>query len=128
MFLCHNSDEKSTVKGINSLLKEANVRTWLDEEQLAPGLPWQPELEKQIDSVNAVAVFVGKSGIGPWQDFEIRAFLSEFAKRSCPVIPVILNNATEIPELPIFLKQMTWVDLRKDKEKNMMRLVSCFKK
>lgn len=56
---------------------------------------------------------MGQNNTGPWQDMEIRAFLSEFVNRSCPVIPVILENCTKIPELPLFLKQMMWVDMRK---------------
>lgn len=127
VFLCHNSDDKPGIRQLNSWFKEAGIRTWLDEEQLPLGLPWQPELEKQIASVRAACVFVGVNGIGPWQNVEIRAFLSEFAHRGCPVIPVILPNATKVPELPIFLKQMTWIDLRRDYQPNLQRLVDALK-
>jgi hypothetical protein len=40
----------------------------------------------------------------------MRAFLSEFIDRQCPVIPVLLPGAIA-PELPVFLRRMTWVDL-----------------
>lgn len=123
VFLCHNSVDKPIVRRLNEAFSSAGIKTWLDEEQLAPGVPWQPELEKQIGSVRAACVFVGKSGVGPWQDAELRAFLSEFVSRGCPVIPVILPNTREVPELPIFLKQMTWVDLRKQYESNLIKLI-----
>jgi hypothetical protein len=42
----------------------------------------------------------------------MRAFLSEFIDRQCPVIPVLLPEAA-VPELPVFLRRMTWVDLGK---------------
>jgi formylglycine-generating enzyme required for sulfatase activity len=32
--------------------------------------------------------------------------------RDCPVIPVLLPNAPTKPELPLFLRQFTWVDFR----------------
>jgi len=127
LFLCHNSDDKPFVRIINNELKERSVHTWLDEEQLSPGKPWQVELEEQIYTIGSAAVFVGKNGLGPWQENEIRAFLSEFVNRGCPVIPVILPDARQIPELPIFLKQMTWIDLRKDYQGGLERLSSAIK-
>jgi len=39
--------------------------------------------------------------------------LGEFVERKLPVIPVLLPGAPEQPELPLFLKAFTWVDLRK---------------
>ena len=124
VFLCHNSEDKADVRVINASLKNAGVRTWLDEEQLPLGTPWQPELEKQIKNVRSACVFVGSSCLGPWQNAEIRAFLSEFVSRGCPVIPVILPSANKIPELPLFLQQMTWIDLRRNPEINLARLAA----
>lgn len=127
VFLCHNSEDKPAVREINTKLQSAGVATWLDEEQLPPGLPWQPELEKQIGTIRNACVFVGKNGRGPWQDIELRAFINEFANRGCPVIPVILPDATEVPDLPLFLRQMTWIDLRRNYHKNFSRLISALK-
>lgn len=113
VFLCHNTDEKTAVRKFNARLKKRGLVTWLDEEQLRPGQIWQVRLEKEISQIKAVAVFVGESGFGPWQNMEIYAFLSEFAKQRCPIIPVILKECTEVPTLPLFLRQFTWVDCRK---------------
>jgi hypothetical protein len=112
VFLCHNTKDKATVRKINSWLKRKGVRTWLDEEQLIPGCVWQEQLELDVPKIRAVAVFVGESGIGPWQSVEMRAFLSEFVERHCAVIPVILEDCSNVPSLPIFLKQFMWVDFR----------------
>jgi len=43
---------------------------------------------------------------------EIRACLEEFVERGMPVIPVLLPGASDQPELPSFLSQFHWVDLR----------------
>ncbi len=112
VFLCHNSRDKSIVKDIALQLKQRGLRPWLDEWQLRPGLPWQRALEQQIDSIGAAAVFVGPDGFGPWQQMEQEAFLREFVNRGCPVIPVILPGVQTQPDLPKFLKGMTWVDFR----------------
>jgi hypothetical protein len=113
VFLCHNSQDKEVLREVNSKLKTAGIKTWFDEEQLPPGRLWQELLEEQIGQIKTAAVFVGPSGMGPWQDMEIRAFLTEFVKRRCPIIPVILAECSFVPQLPIFLRQFTWVDFRK---------------
>lgn len=123
VFICHNSDDKPIVRKINEDLKtKQGLTTWIDEDDLRPGLPWQEELEKQISVIGAVAVFVGESGIGPWQNRELRAFIDEFVRRGCPVIPVVLPGCKSIPQLPMFLKQFTWVDLRTNFDSEMKKL------
>ena len=57
-------------------------------------------------------MFVGKNGVGLWQDEEIQALLSKFLKRKCPVIPTVLASAKEKPELPWTLENRHWVDFR----------------
>ena len=111
VFLCHNSADKPTVRQIANRLREHGILPWLDEAELPPGRDWQEELERRIGGIRAAAVFVGPNGIGPWQNRELRAFLNEFAERGCPVIPVLLPGAVA-PRLPVFLRGMTWVDLR----------------
>jgi tetratricopeptide (TPR) repeat protein len=123
VFLCHNSSDKSEVKKIGSKLIDLGIIPWLDEWNLRPGFPWQKELENQIESIKSVAVFVGPNNLGPWQDQEIDAFLRQFTKRKCPVIPVILPKCKNVPKLPIFLEGFTWVDFRLEDPDPLGRLV-----
>jgi GTPase SAR1 family protein len=109
VFLCHNSEDKPAVRDLAQQLRERGLRPWLDELELRPGLPWQRALEKQIQNIPAAVVIVS-SQMGPWQDQELAAFMRQFVRRDCPVIPVLLPGA-ERPELPPFLDGMTWVDL-----------------
>ena len=113
VFLCHNSADKLQIREISKQLKNNNITVWFDEEQIKPGALWQVELEKNLASIKSALVFVGKNDLGPWQNMEVRVLLSEFVNRGCPVIPVILENCKNVPELPLFLKQMMWVDMRK---------------
>lgn len=122
VFLCYNSEDKTEVKGIAKVLEENSVRPWADWG-IRPGTPWQQELESQIASIKSAAIFIGKSGIGPWQRQEVNAFLREFIKRDCPVIPVILETATSKPELPIFLNAMQWVDFSENEPSPLEQLI-----
>jgi ActR/RegA family two-component response regulator len=123
VFLCHNSEDKPMIKTIGKNLNKRGLRPWLDEWELQPGLPWQVLVEQQIEEIKSAAVFVGKSGVGPWQQMEIRGLLSEFVNRGIPVIPVILNNAPEKPKLPLFLREMTWVDFRENEPDPLQQLI-----
>ncbi len=123
VFLCHNSKDKPAVREICRQLKQHAIEPWLDEEQLRPGLPWQRLLDEQIGQIKAAAVFVGREGVGPWQQEEIEAFLNEFVDRGCPVIPVVLADASSVPALPRFLKNRTWVDFRQSESNPLERLI-----
>ena len=125
VFLCHNGQDKLAVKRIGEQLKSYGILPWLDEWELRPGLPWQRLLEEQIEQkhIKSAAVFVGKDGIGPWQQMELEAFLREFVNRGCPVIPVLLSNASREPQLPLFLKGMMWVDFREQDPDPMEQLI-----
>ncbi len=123
VFICYNRLDEAAVEEIERDLRRRGLRPWLDVRELRPGLPWQPALERQIRKIGAAAVFVGAGARGPWQDLEIQAFLRQFVKRGCPVIPVILPDCHDVPELPVFLEGMTWVDFRVEHPDPMAQLV-----
>jgi formylglycine-generating enzyme required for sulfatase activity len=123
VFLCHNSADKPAVKEIGLRLKDCGIIPWLDEWELRPGFSWQTLLEEQIPRIKSAAVFIGKEGIGPWQKEEIKAFLREFVERQCPVIPVILSYAPKVPELPLLLRGIQWVDFRENDPDPMKQLI-----
>ncbi|MFL6202551.1 MAG: tetratricopeptide repeat protein, partial [Thermoanaerobaculia bacterium] len=112
LFLSHNSKDKPAVREIAKVLRALRLRVWLDEDDLVPGRPWQEALEEIIQTAKAAAVLVGRDGLGPWENQEMRGCLSEFVNRRLPVIPVLLPGAPTKPDLPFFLRAFTWVDLR----------------
>lgn len=114
VFLCHNSADKPAVKRLGEGLKARGLLPWLDEWELPPGQAWQELLERQIQRIGSAAVCIGPAGISPWHQQEMRGFISEFVDRRVPVIPVLLPGAPAQPELPLFLRQFTWVDFRRD--------------
>lgn len=111
VFLSHNHHDKPTVRNLKKLLADAGITSWLDEDELRPGVPWQQLLEEGIGTSSSVAVLIGDSGIGPWEDEEMQAALRIAVREKRPVIPVLLPGAIT-PELPMFLGNRTWVDLR----------------
>jgi len=112
VFLSHNSKDKPAVIELASKLKDKDLKVWLDIWELLPGCLWSKTMEDIIRTTRTALVLVGKDGIGPWEDMEMCALLEEFVKRGMPVIPVVLPDCPRHSQLPIFLKQFGWVDLR----------------
>lgn len=112
VFLSHNSKDKPLVKKLRDHLKERGLNAWLDEYDLMPGQPWPKELENIIRTARTSAILVGSNSLIGWMELEMGAILAENVKRKMPVIPVLLPGVPDKPELPGFLNQFTWVDLR----------------
>lgn len=109
VFLSYNWRDKDAVRSIAQQLRNRGLRPWMDERQLRPGLPWQPELEEIIARVPAAAVIIGAQ-IGPWQMREIQAFIQQSVSRGCAIVPVLLPDA-DTAGLTVFLQGLTWVKL-----------------
>lgn len=100
LFLSYNSRDQDAVRQIHEALKRLGLHPWFDREALTPGRLWQEEAEKGLKSCRAAAVFVGPSGIGPWENLEMRVLLTRVAQEGLPLIPVPLPGAPEKLELP----------------------------
>lgn len=117
VFLSHSSGDKHAVEELARRLAKEGVEAWLDKWHLIPGDPWQPALEKALAESETCAVFVGPSGLGPWQNEEMRAAIDQRVRESARhfrVIPVLLPDAerAERSSLPTFLAGTTWVEFR----------------
>lgn len=112
VFLSHNSQDKPAVRLLNKDLQAAGLSTWLDESNLPVGQPWIDEIEAALKSTRSIIVAIGKHALGPWETPEMRAALIEMVRRKVPVIPLLLPDAPESVELPLFLQTLTWVDCR----------------
>src|SRR5258705_12793341 len=117
VFLSHSSGDKSAVEELARRLAKEGIQAWLDKWHLIPGEPWQPAIEKALAESETCAVFVGPSGIGSWQNEEMRAAIDQRVResdRGFRVIPVLLPGAerAERSRVPGFLAATTWVEFR----------------
>ena len=116
VFLSHSTADKLAVEVLAGRLEdEAHLKPFPDRWHLVPGNPWQEELEKALDNSRTCAVFIGPTGIGPWENEEMRSALdTRVVQPTFRVVPVLLPGATmpERSRLPRFLSRLTWVDFR----------------
>lgn len=123
VFICYRAADRPAVLKICQQLESHGILPWVDERENRPGLPWLKNLEQQVQNCKSAAIFVGCDGIGPWQEEEAYAFLQEFVRRKCPIIPVFLEDAPDTPELPFLLRGFTWVDFRLSRKDSLERLI-----
>ena len=112
VFLSHNGRDKPLVRELKQLLDKDGLKAWLDEDELRPGINWQPLLAEGIRSSKSVAVLIGSDGLGPWEDEEMQGALNLAVQDKRPIIPTLLPGCPKKPELPLFLGNRAWVDLR----------------
>ena len=93
----------------------AGLTVFVDRWYLVAGQSWPEALEKHLRDCRAVAVCIGASGLGAWQQREhYKALDRQAHEPGFPVIPVLLPGADD-PALG-FLGLNTWVDLRQGPE------------
>lgn len=109
VFLSYNSRDRAAVLLLAQALKARGLRVWLDDWEVAPGSFAQEVLEQGIRDSGAAAVLFGPSGIGPWEQHEMRACIALAVKRRIRVIPVILPGVPAAPELPLLLANFSWL-------------------
>lgn len=130
VFLSHATPDKPAVEELARILKLRGLEPWLDKWNLIPGAPWQEAIEKALRECASCAVFLGPSGIGPWQNAEMRAAINRRVSDvggAFRVIPVLLPGAKRSDDqLPDFLAAATWVELRDtlEDEQALHRLIS----
>jgi TIR domain len=109
VFFSYQRRDQGPVEAVAHTLTHRGLRVFLDRWYLAPGQPWPQALERALASCEAVAIFLGADGLGPWQQRERDLALDRQGREpGFPVIPVLLTRAD--PALG-FLKLTTWVDL-----------------
>jgi small GTP-binding protein len=112
VFLSHNAKDKPAVEKIAKRLLAVGIRPWLDKWNLSPGSTFSEAFEQTIKTIPCAALCFGPADIGTWHIMEIRAYVEKWASGSARMIPVILPDVPEAPELPVFVRQTLWADMR----------------
>src|SRR5690606_23764285 len=64
VFLCHSSDDKTTVRKLyQRLFSRRSVDVWLDEARLLPGENWNYEIIKAVKDSDIVIVCLSQNSI-----------------------------------------------------------------
>jgi len=112
VFVSYARSDEAAAADLNRWLCAQGLRTFFDRSGLRPGLHWVPALEDAIGRSKAVAILVGKHGLGNTQQYERElALVRQTGDAAFRVIPVLMPGCDSPPTG--FLQLLTWVDLSK---------------
>jgi formylglycine-generating enzyme required for sulfatase activity len=131
VFLCHSSNDKPAVRELYQKLRaEPWIEPWLDEEELYPGQDWNMEIEKAVETADAIIVCLSKGSITKegYVQRELRTVL-DFAdykpEGTLYIIPVRLEEC----ELPRSLRKWQYADyFEGQRERAFQRLLVSLKR
>jgi TIR domain len=97
VFLSYSRSDGAAAAELNGWLRARGLRTFFDRSELRPGLRWIPALEEAIGRSDAVAILVGRHGIGNTQQYEREAALvRQTHDKEFPVIPVLMPGGMKM--------------------------------
>ncbi len=108
VFLCHSSQDKPIVRELyQRLLAEGWIDPWLDEEKLLPGQDWDMEIEKAVETTDAVVVCLSNNSVTKegYIQKELRKILDKALKvpdGTIFIIPLRLDECKPPPKLKIW--------------------------
>ena len=86
-------------------------------------------MEDGLDESKACVVFIGPTGIGPWQNEEMRTALDDRVRgKPIRVVPVVLPRGKRLQkesELPRFLRRLIWQELKDVDNEAELHLLRC---
>jgi guanylate kinase len=108
VFLSYNHNDRSQVERLAQRLADEGFNPFFDRWHMRGGELWEETLEMALQASRACVVCIGSSGIGPWENEELRVAIERRVKDSSfRVIPIFLPNCTEAVKdrLPPFLRR-----------------------
>ncbi len=112
VFISYARSDGDAAAELNGWLRANGFTTFFDRSELRPGLRWVPALEEAISRARAVAILVGRHGLGNTQQYERElALVRQTGEPAFPVIPVLMPGHDSPPIG--FLQLLTWVDFSK---------------
>lgn len=131
-FISYNSSDREIALELARKLTDSGLSIWFDAWRLIPGKPWQEALETALKSSKSIVLLIGDSGLGKWENEEMRYAIDSQLTNPNPmrtIIPALVPGSD--PQLlreERFLNRFTWIDMRSGlDDNNIFKLVSGIK-
>jgi len=113
VFLSHNSLDKEEVQTVADHLEKQGLQTWLDRDQLYAGNSLPLKINKAIFDSKSAAFFIGRHGLGRWQQEELNILEGQRIDEKLEIFPILLPGISEFPNKPelLGLKSRLWIPL-----------------
>ena len=120
VFLCHSSQDKPIVRELyQRLTREGWIDPWLDEEKLLPGQDWDLEIERAVETADAVVVSLSDTSVKKegYIQKELRFALNvalEKPEETIFIIPLRLDECF----VPRSIRSIQYIDYFPDSNKD----------
>ena len=121
IFISYNHTDKEIAQSLAMNLVQAKKNVWIDKWELNAGDSLIERIEGALGDADAILVLLSeRSTKSEWCRKELRSgLLRELEEKSVLVIPVVLDDC----EIPLFLREKLWIDLRGDKDEQLALLL-----
>lgn len=112
VFISYSHADKKKVDLLAAKLVAKNASIWIDSWELNAGDSIIDRIQEAITSSDALLVILSKSSVNsPWCKKELNSgLIRELDEKRVVVIPVLLEEC----EIPLFLKEKLYADIRSD--------------
>ncbi len=116
ILLAYNRQDVRDAERLVDELRCASVLAWIDCRDMRAGRSWHKEVASALKRIPNAGVLLGRHGVGTSQSLEVTYLIDECSRDSKPVIPILLEEAGEEPEVPDLLRQNGTIDLRRGRK------------
>jgi TIR domain len=121
IFISHSSRDKAAATHLATTLNFCSVDVWLDDWELEVGQSLTDEIAKAMDESQYIAILITENyNKTVWTKTEYKKALArEQKERRTVMLPLIVGEA----EIPDFIEDKVYIDLRTDYFSGIMQLV-----
>jgi len=103
LFISHSTSDLAFITALAAELRHRGLPLWVDVDDLTPGCKWMEVIESALKECSVFVIYIGRSGVQRWVDFEVRTALYRYVDRGDLQIIPILGRGVSSQTLPPFL-------------------------
>jgi hypothetical protein len=125
IFLSHAHADKSAARQLSQALVQAGLRCWFDEAEINPGDSILDKVQSAIDDMDYLGVVLSRTSVtSQWVQAELKmAMTNELSEPRVRVIPILIESC-DSRDIPGFLRDKSYIDLRTNFRAGADRLIS----
>jgi hypothetical protein len=125
VFISHSHHDKAFVRQLVNDLRNANLRVWLDEQELSPGDSVIASVSQGLKDTDYLVAVLSRSSIqSKWFQAEVNAALSDqLSSKGTAVLPVLIEDV----DLPVLLRDKLYADFRVGYKQGLDALIRAFR-
>lgn len=120
VFISYARADAAVVLALAQDLRAAGIPIWLDQLDIAPGVPWDAEIQRALGASGTVLCMLSPHAVDSENVLDEISMALDGRKR---VVPVRLGDC----EIPLRLRRRQYVDLVDGRERGLQRLIGALR-